>query len=397
VIRALLCIVFSVGIAAAAFAVDFGLNINQTPEYGVDAGGKVFTYTGSYLPWFSASFSEKTSLYVSARLGTESIYRASRWEHDVSFELDRMEINVRPRETVYLSFGRQRYQDSAGMVASGNFDGVQGTFGLGWARVTGGIFYTGLLDKKTTEILLTWQDLEDYQDSGEHFASRRLIMAAGGEFPDLTSRTSLAVSALAQFDLNGHGKSGLHSQYAEARYGLDVTNTLRFTLTGIAGLMESGGEGRGNLAAVLAADWELPGRLADMLSGELRWGSGSVNRAIGPFLPVTGIAQGRVFTPTLPGLMKGGISYAARPSSALSLSAAGTFFFRTDLETLADPELDSTSKDRFLGVEFYGQLVWAPQSALRVTAGGGFFLPQGAFVNSADPRWKINAGLVLSL
>jgi hypothetical protein len=146
----------------------------------------------------------------------------------------------------------------------------------------------------------------------------------------------------------------------------------------------------------LGADWEFPGDLPDMLTGELSWGSGAVSKAVGPFMPVNGIAQGTVFTPTLSGLMNGRLSYAVRPFSTLSLNATAAVFFRTDLETFNDPELN-TSKERFLGGEFYGQLVWAPQSPLRITAGGGLFLPGGAFDKEADPRWKIDAGFILSL
>jgi hypothetical protein len=395
--KALLFIIFVAGIAAVAVAVDFGLIMDLEPEYVSDVDGETFTYTGNYLPWVSASVNEKTSFYTSARFASKSTYKDSQWVRDFSFELDRMEMNIRPTETAYLTFGRQRYRDNAGMVAAGSFDGFHGTFGLGRARIMGGVFFTGLLYKKTTEILLTGRDRENYQDSDVYFASHRMFMTAGGELPDLTSRMSLAVSVLAQFDLNEFGNAALHSQYLEARYGLEATNTLRFTLTGIGGLMESGGKTKGNLAAALAADWEIPGSLADMLSGELRWGSGAVNKAIGPFLPVTGIAQGLVFTPTLSGLMDGRISYSARPYNALSFSASATVFFRTDLETLVDPELDSLSKNRFLGGEFYGQCVWAPQSPLRMTLGGGVFLPLGAFIKNADPRWKISAGLIFSL
>jgi hypothetical protein len=134
-----------------------------------------------------------------------------------------------------------------------------------------------------------------------------------------------------------------------------------------------------------------------MFTTELRWGSGVVNDNIGPFKPISGIAQGSVFAPTLPGTMNARASYTMRPHRALSLSAAAVVFGRTDLETFTDGELDGASKDRFLGWELYGQLIWAPQSMLRFTAGGGAFFPGGAFVEDAQMRWKVNAGLIVSL
>jgi hypothetical protein len=291
------------------------------------------------------------------------------------------------------------------MIASGCFDGFYGNFGLGRARFSAGAFYTGLIYKKTAEILMTTGDLDhynmplDYGDPASYFASRRMFASVTGEFPDLTSRTSLGVSALAQFDLNGYeGVSDLHSQYLEARFGLDALDSLRFFVTGVGGLAEIQGTNPAlNFAASLEADWEVPGALPDMFSAELRWGSGVVNDLIGSFRPISGIVQGSVFAPTLPGIMNARASYTARPHSAFSVSVMAAFFGRTDLETFADVELDGASKDRFLGWELYGQLIWAPQSALRFNVGGGGFFPGGAFVEDAGIRWKVNAGLILSL
>jgi hypothetical protein len=397
--RLLLLIAFALGITAMAAAADFGLIMDLEPEYASSADGEIFTFTRNYIPWFSASLNEKTTVYTSAKFALEDKYRHvdEWWKKDFFFEPERVEINIRPQETVYLTFGRQRYRDTAGMIAAGNLDGFHGTFGLGRARITGGAFFTGFLYKKTAEILMTAMDRENYEDSGMYFASRRILMTLGAEFPDLTSQTSLALSTLAQFDMNGYGGSGLHSQYLEARYGIEAVNTLHLAFTLVGGLTETGWDPRINFAAALAADWEVPGALADMLSAELCWGSGAVNKGVGPFLPITGITRGQVFTPTLSGLMNGRLSYIARLHSVLSFSSAAAVFLRTDVETLVDPELDNATKNRFLGGEFYGQFIWAPQSPLRITVGGGVFLPGGAFIKDADPRWKLNTGLIFSL
>jgi hypothetical protein len=393
--KALLCIIFALAIDAAA--VDFGLLINLEPEFIYDAEDAGFRFTSGLTPWFSAAVNEKMGFYISTKVTVYDEQRKGDWTKRAVFELERMELSARPRETVYLNFGRQRYRDSGGMIAAGFFDGFHGTFGLGRARISGGVFSTGLLHKESVEILMTDGDRKNYGDSGIYFASNRLFMTMAGEFPDLSSRMSLVLSGLAQFDLNGYGDSGLHSQYLEAHYGIEAMDTLRFTLTALGGVMESDWEARGNFALALGADWEIPGSLPDMLTGEFRWGSGVVNRGIGPFMPISGISQGTVFTPTLSGLMTGRLSYAARPLGVLSFNMAAAAFFRTDLETFADPELDAVSKDRFLGGEAYGQLIWAPQSPLRITAGVGVFLPGGAFIKDAEPRWKASAGFVLSL
>jgi hypothetical protein len=400
--RSLLGIVLIMAAAASVTAADFGLILSGTGEYVSDTGGEGFGFTGSFSPWFSTVLGEKMSFYLSGKAAFEYEHDKKDWKWPPLFELDRTELSFHPARTIYLSLGRQRYRDSGGMIAAGFFDGLSGSFSLGWARLSLGAFYTGFLYKETADILMTAEDLEsyskplDYGAPDTYFASRRVLLPLDIEFPDLASRLSLAFTLLAQIDVND--ASTLHTQYVETQFGIDVVDTLRLVLTGIGALAENEGEDvRGHLAAAFGLNWELPGSLTDMFTAEFRWGSGVVNDAIGSFTPVSGTAQGTVFTPTLQGLMKAGAAYTARLHRIVSLSAEAAVFWRTDVETFKDVELDGASKNRFLGTEAGGSLIVAPQSALRLTAGGGAFFPGGAFVENAAVRWKINMGIILSL
>jgi hypothetical protein len=390
-----LFVILALGIGTSAGAMDFGFISSVEPLY--ESSADLVKVTSSYVPWFSAFTNEKAGFYISARFGFEQEFTEGDPWRDVFFELNRTELSIRPNETVYLLLGRQWYQDSGGMIAAGLFDGLHSAFSLGRVRLEGGVFSSALLNKKTMEIRMTPKDVEIYEDSDRVFGSNRMLVVLGGEFPDLSSRTSLSVSALAQIDLNDGRTQALDSQYLTALYRIDALSSLRLALTAIGGLTEQNGEGRGNLGAALTLDWDVPGSLADMVTGEFHWGSGAVNTAIGPLAPVTMLTRGMVFTPSLPGLMDVRLSYGARFHRTLSLNAATVFFFRTDAETLTDPGLDPASKERYIGLELYGQLVWALQSPLRITAGGGVFLPGGAFGTNRDPRWKINTGITLSL
>jgi hypothetical protein len=95
--------------------------------------------------------------------------------------------------------------------------------------------------------------------------------------------------------------------------------------------------------------------------------------------------------------MNGRVFYRVRPRRELAFSFGGICFWRTDVETFTDGELDRSSTSRYLGTELDGSLVWAFQSAFRLNAGGGLFFPGGAFSDGAGPRWKVNAGLMVSL
>jgi hypothetical protein len=399
--RVLWCIAFVLAAWSAA-AADFGLVLGGEPEYVLDAADRGFGFTGTLTPWLSAAIGERFSLYLSGKLSFEYEYEKEAWAKPVLVELERTELSFRPGRTAYLTLGRQGYKDSGGMILSGLFDGLYGRFGLGGTRLSLGAFYTGFLYKKQVEILLIPEDREryaaplEYGDFDTYFASRRVVTSLRIEFPDLASRLSLTLEGIAQFDLNGEGP--FHTQYLEALLGIEAADSLRFTVTGIGALAEQEGEEtQGHFAAGFALDWDVPGGLTDMVQGELRWGSGAVNSSIGAFTPVNGVAQGTVFSAALPGLMNARLSYTARPYRSFSFSLGGVVFWRTDLETFNDAELDAASGERFLGTEVSGSLVWAVQSALRLTAGGGAFFPGGAFTGGAGVRWKLNGGLTLSL
>lgn len=398
-----LCLIILILAAGTpALAADFGLVLNAAGEYGFDTAGESLGFTGSATPWFSSALGGKAGLYLSGKVTFRYENASKLWASPFPVELERTELNFRPVQAFYMNLGRQHYRDNGGMILSGLFDGIYGSLGLGRARISLGGFYTGFLYKDTAEILMTAEDRDrrlrplDYGDFTTYFASRRVLVPLDLEFPDLVSRLSLALTLLAQFDMND--APALHTQYLEARFGVDAADSLRFTLTGIGVLAENeGADLRANFAAALTADWDVPGALTDMLNAEFRWGSGAVNERFGPFIPVSGIAQGTVFTPALPGLMNARGSYTARFGRTFSLALEAVCFWRTDLETVKDGELNNASKDRFLGTELHGSLVWALQSALRLNAGGGIFFPGGAFVEDAGVRWKVNAGIIVSL
>jgi hypothetical protein len=383
-------------------AADLGLVLSPSGEYVSDADGEGFGFTGGVTPWFSAAIGETAGVYASGKVTFEYPHDARAWKTPPVVELERTELNFRPVQTVYISLGRHHYRDNGGMIVSGLFDGVSVNIGFTRARLLLGAFYTGLLYKETAQILITGTDRDryaaplDYGDFDSYFASRRILVPVAVEFPDLSSRLTLAVTVLAQFDVNG-ASDDLHTQYLEAVLGFEALDTLRFTVTGVGGAAETAGaDMKIHAAGAVGADWDVPGVLPDMLHGELRWGSGAVNDTVVPFIPVTGIAQGTVFSPVLPGLMNVRASYTARLYKTVSVSAEGIVFWRTDTETFKDPELDPAG-GRFLGVEAYGSVIWAPQSALRFTAGGGAFFPGGAFREDAAIRWKVSGGMILSL
>jgi hypothetical protein len=403
---------YSVLPGTAAAALDFGLVISQTPEWGTAgsfantrADTAEWNYAGSYRPWFSAEPGKTAKIYLSAKVDT--VYEQGEWKPGkppVLAELGRAQISWRPGNRFFLEAGRIRFEDPSGIIAAGLFDGVNGSAVLGKIRLSAGAFYTGLLYKETAGVVMNAHDAEqyalplDYTDMDTYFASRRVLISTTGELTDLTPRTSLALNALAQFDVNG-GEHTLHTQYLTARYTARLLETLIAAGTASAGLAETREDGALiHFAAAAGLDWEAPGGLRDMVQTEVRWSNGAVNDRITAFTPVTTAAQGQVFTPKLSALMTVKGTYTARLHRNFSARAEGTYFIRTDGKTQTGTEYPP-SEDRLLGGELYGMLVWAPVSDLMMSVGGGAFFPGAGNVFTADApiRWKISAGIILSL
>jgi hypothetical protein len=115
--------------------------------------------------------------------------------------LGRFEIFWRPLSNIYLEAGRVRFNDPAGFIAAGLFDGLSGTFVPGGVRLSAGAFYTGFLYKETAKILMSGGDAEkyaeplDYKDPESFLASRRILVSTAAEFPDFSPVSTLALSA----------------------------------------------------------------------------------------------------------------------------------------------------------------------------------------------------------
>jgi hypothetical protein len=348
-------------------------------------------------------WNEKINFHASGKLVYD--YAESR-EHpgNFFFELERTELNLRPASLLSITLGRQRFQDVLGMAASGLFDGAESGVQLGIGRLSLGAFYTGLLYKETAKILMTADDLRNYEKPlaaegwGGYFASRRVLLALTGEFPALLPRINLRAQGLAQFDVNDTSDP-LDSQYLELRLTAEALDTLHLDL-GALGELIQGAEGIQGSAAVRGGlDWEVPGILNDLLSAKFLWTSGRSGSGVSAYMPVGGITAGNVFDPGLGALMSAALSYRARPLAGLSAGAGLGYFIRTDLETLGDADLDAGSESRLLGGELYGSLIWTPDAALMLNLGGGAFFPGwgGAFREDAPIRWKVNLGVTVSL
>jgi hypothetical protein len=383
-----------------SFALDYGLVLNQVPvahnEENEDDG--LFDYTGIIRPWISGPLGDNGGFYFSG--GLTALYEKEEWAFlpDVS----RFEIEYRPLPNLSLVAGRFSFSDPLGCVCSGLFDGLGAVWDIRGTRFRLGAFYTGLLYKKTDHILMTSSDISAFHDRDEYFASRRLVFALNWEAPSfLDSRSNFDFGLLAQIDLNDSQRpdtTTLHSQYVLARW----TRSLGRGWYAEAGLTASHETAEGKsgfgFAFSLSPFWVPPSRPADRLFFNFRVSSGNWNDTVRAFKPITTEAQGEVLRTGLSGISWAQTGYAMRIHPNIQGEISAAWFFRTDRETFVDTDLNGNSDSYSLGGEIAAGLNWVPESWVGLNLGGGVFIPQlnGAY-NSGAVKWRVAAGLLLSL
>ncbi|MDR2110831.1 MAG: hypothetical protein LBP32_05935 [Spirochaetaceae bacterium] len=397
-------VVFALFFSALSLcAQDYGLMIRQSPVLtgGETATGKntgaaahVFSYTGTAVPWFAAPLGEQGDVYLSGGISAE--YSDEAWKPVP--EVYRFECIYNPNPDVCIEVGRVPFRENLSYVFAGLFDGAAARFNLGGGWLSAGIFYTGLLYKKTAYIVMGTADRENYYDKDIYFASRRLAFGIHWEKTNMfDTRNTLYLGGLGQFDLNG-GDTKVHTQYLEGRLDIPLGNSFNLQTGGVVEVIEKNKHVSAAFALSADLQWLPPGAWRDMFTLGGRFSSGAWNERTGAFLPITSQAQGKVLRPELSGIALIQSSYTARFHEAFSANLSAAYFLRTDETTYSHPGMEASTRSPLLGGEIYGGFIWAPWSDLSVSAGGGVFFPQWGryFEKDAGLSYRITLEAVFS-
>ena len=387
---------------------DWGLSLDQTAamenvDREVDNAADSFTYSGTLIPWYSTPLGSAGRLFLSASFSLD-------YDEKPFFvpQILRTEYVHRMGNGGEFKVGRMLYDDPLGFIASGLFDGASYSLNTGnKGRLGFGVWYTGLLYKKNLKITMTGEDLASYDDDldysnfgSTYFASRRLVAAIDWDSPQLTEWLRFKTALIGQFDLNGNDEY-LHSQYLTAKaimpmgsfifnlgMGFELAQTTMYN-------DDSSMQVKLGLAGEAGASWMLPTSISDRLTLTGRFSNGTVeDSAMAAFSPITNIAQGDVLQAKLSGLSMIRLDYTAKLHQSFSFYVASSYFILSDLGSYTGKP--SEKDGYFLGNEFSGRLVWSPVSDLRISLGGGVFLPSmGNADNGGDTLWRVELNAIL--
>jgi hypothetical protein len=379
------------------FPQDFGFILDQKALFSQgEQNSGANEYNAAGIPWFAAPLGDRGDLYLSG--GLSAHYEDEEWK--ALPEIYRFEFIYNPRPDLRLEFGRVPFKENLSAVMTGLFDGAAAGFYLGGGRLSAGLFYTGLLYKKTAHIYMGIQDRGNYYDKDVYFASRRVVAELYWEKTSIfNTGNSLVLGGICQVDVNDTD-ARIHSQYLEAKFMAPLgarVNTVSGAVFELA--EETGKDPYAAFALSTELQWLPPTVVSDVLTISGSFSSGAWNKVLGGFIPLTAKAQGQVLRPMLSGIAWMETAYSTRFHQSFSAAISGAYFFRTDRTTYAARDMDAGSASPLLGGEIYGGLTWAPFSDVLVSLGGGVFLPQmgKVFSDNAQIKYRVELTAGISL
>jgi len=381
-------------IPACLWAFDFGASINQ--DLGVSGSGDKteIDYTGGFIPFFSTSIGDSGDLYISAWIKVVYEYEKTAFVG----EFRRAEFSWRFKD-YKIKAGRIPYAAPLDFIAEGFFDGAQAFLDTKFGTFNAGGWYTGLLYKKTANITMTPGDLLsyytdlDYSDfPNTYFASKRMLMSVGWEYPELAGMISGKAGLLGQIDLNDT-ETPYNSVYLSAKAVMPIKQFI--VSTGLCVQTAKVGDETGiGLAGELGGSWIAPTPFFSQLSLTGRYSSGEKDSII-PFVPVTTKPQSTVLQAKLSGISALFLDYDAKLYPNVSAGLSASYFVRNDKTTYNDMSFVEDGGSA-LGCELSGRAVWNPFSDLSVNLGAGVFLPSLGNANpDADTQWRLELGFML--
>jgi hypothetical protein len=341
-----------------------------------------------------------------------------------------------------LTVGRFDAQDFTGVVLNHTLDGLNLQFDYPYARFRALTGFTGLIQRPSSEIVLSRNDEIELSDTTRNFGAPRLIGAFSLELLGAVGTGDLTVSVLFQEDLRldedryirpgeeiaaaGLSKGGrMDTQYIGVGLDGSVAPSTYYDVFLYAGLgrtlsyLEDSESVTGYsyqfvpLVGILGGfgvRYYMEETLSSVLSFRATYASGdgdyetfvegNTDGLALAFVPVSKSSPGLAFAPQYGNIIVGELSYALRPLSSLGGLAAeiqtiakALLYARPTEGPVSTGAIDPTKDDRYLGSELDLAVNFRPFSDLGVALSTGVFFPGGAF-ESSDAEFA--AGLLFS-
>ncbi len=391
--------------ALSVHALDVGLVLDNSTVYEYESEGALFQKDRATL-WLSTPISADFDLFASVRADyrypdAPAPWGMSPFSADVGWLELKGTFKTASGAPVDLSLGRFVLADEGGKIMYGRYDGARVALLLPTMTFGGFLGYTGLLPKQEARVLVSVDDIADYENPDRYFAPNRAVFNAKVAFTELFARHDLSLTLAGQFDLRKLADKTpdelAHSQYLSAVLRGPIGNLLFHE----AYVDVGGGERTSGFALMVAAGYSiklfLPEAANFKVSGSVDFASGTMG-ALAPFVPINQRPVGFAFDAPLGNNLNAVLDVSVKPVSVVTCGLKGAAFLRPSAQKLEDPYFDDASTDLYLGSEADLYVTLDLASDVSISLAGGAFLPNsgGAFVSDAPPRYIVSGTATVS-
>jgi len=284
-------------------------------------------------PWYSLKLGSNANFKISANI-TFPWNELTEWQEPL-FELAETSFTFNFWDENWFEMGRIYYRDPLGyIVAGGLFDGIQTSFLS--SKIQLGAFYSGLINKRTANIMMSVEDAYDYFDENNQYAPKRFIGSFQWRIGDYDFY--LLLGALAQLDMR-EDFLPFNTQYLLAKIHVGDSDFSMDIGAAVNSISEAEDPDKVGMAASIDLSfwWSYTSRF----SIGLWWFSGLKDEDTRVFKPITNYQRGQFINAFQPPLWLPQLSFYTRINDYARLEInAGYYIWETEDE-------DSLEKSEF--------------------------------------------------
>lgn len=278
-------------------------------------------------------------------------------------------------------------------MLSGLSDGAQFNIKAGLTEYSLLAGYTGLLNKKDADIIISQSDYNESLDPNYYFAPQRIFVGFETKFLEIFERHDLNLELYGQFDLRSTDAD--HTQYLEVSLEGRPLREFRYRAYVIG---ESWWNPTFNLSLAMGLRLQLTIPEAAGLVALLNvdWASGS-SGSIRAFAPLKQTPVAYIYTSSFSDIISASLGATVRVVDGFHVGVTFYGLFRSSGNPPADIAFPSTANSPVLGYEGLLTSDINLASDLKLNIKGGAFIPNTAdgYPAGTPVRWL--AGLELTL
>ncbi|HKL85749.1 MAG TPA: hypothetical protein VJ861_05405, partial [Treponemataceae bacterium] len=342
--------------------------------------------------WISLPLNEENTSKIAME---GSIYASLTDKFRYFATLDLLRFSATPVDSTGLKLsidaGRIPVSDSTGFVINHVIDGTEFHFSFPFGNIDFSTGYTGLLNARSSSILMSIDDSQDAQTEKIYdLGSKRLIGKVVVQIPQAFGNVDFIAEGIGQYDMRRHlgndWQELIDTAYGTMALSGPVLNNLYYSLSGTyqTGVQELSNKTKSSENSFLAsARLDLFPSKGNQLFAQFVY-TPSKNDFFSNYIPISTVSPGTLFPSGFTNLMRASAGWYFNPISNFNFDFGGNVFLNS-----GD---NGTSSEIYNSSEISGGATFKATSDLRFRLDSSIFLP-----NSENLQYQASLRAIFEL